>query len=360
MSSHGMMRAIRCYAPHDYRCEEIPIPSIGPDEILTRVKITGICAGDSKAYEGAPRMWGGHGFAPYIEAPVVPGHEFVGEVVEVGAEAARRHDMAPGDLVVAEQIVPCGKCRYCQRGSYWMCDPHDVFGFKKNRVEGAWAEYMKYPPTARVYKLPREIPIHDLVMVEPLACAIHAIERADIQLGDVVVIAGLGPLGQCMVQVARLRNPGLLIGLDMRSHRLKLAGETGADLVLDPGKVDVVERVRQLTGGYGCDIYIEASGSAAAVVQGLQMIRKMGRFVEFSVMSAPTSVDWSVIGDEKELEIRGVSLSPYCYPKAIDLVRKGLVNMAPLVTHELPLEQAVDGLELVHEASESIKVALIP
>ena len=360
MNQSKTMTGVRCYSPGDYRWEELPRPDINHNEILTRVLIAGICAGDAKAHAGAARMWGAGGTEAYVETPVVPGHEFVGNVVEIGDGAAEKHGLVPGDLVVAEQILPCGECRFCRRGQYWLCQPHDVFGFKRDRAEGAWAEYMKYPANALVHKLPKDGAVDDLVMVEPLACAIHAVERADVQFGDVVVIAGMGPLGLCMLQVARLKNPGLLIALDLNPHRVELAHALGADLALDPSQDDVIARVLELTDGYGCDVYIEASGAAPAVDQGLQMIIKGGRFIEFSVMSEPATVDWSVIGDEKEIEIRGVSLSPFCYPKAIDMITRGLVDVKPIVTHKLPLADALAGLELVHSGEGSIKVALVP
>ncbi len=353
------MKAIRVYGPEDYRLEEIPVPQVGPGEVLVRVLATGICASDIKTFHGA-RVWGSADIAPYIEAPVTAGHEFVGEVVAMGAGAAEKYGLEIGDWAVSEQIVPCWNCRYCKRGQYWMCQQHDIYGFKKGRAEGSWAEYMIFPANAVNYKVPKDLPAAQAALVEPMACAIHTVQRGDIQLGDVVVIAGMGPIGLGMLQVARLKGPGLLIALDMKPRRLEQARQFGADLAIDVSQGDAVQRVLDLTDGYGCDVYIEATGAGPAVAQGLQMIRKLGTFVEFSVHAGPVAIDWSIIGDVKELNIHGAHLSPYTYPLAIDYLRRGIIKGEQMVTHQLPLERFAEALEIATRGDESIKVVLTP
>ena len=353
------MKAVRVYGPGDYRLEEVPVPSIGPGEVLVRVLASGICASDVKTFLGA-RVWGSAEIAPYIEVPVTPGHEFVGQVVALGEGAGEKYGLEIGDHAVSEQIVPCWRCRFCRRGQYWMCQQHDIYGFKRGRAEGSWAQYMRFPANAINHRVPAEIPVEQAALIEPLACAIHAVERGEIQLGQVVVIAGMGPIGLCMLQVARLKGPGLLIALDMKAHRLELAKRLGADLALDVSQGDAVQRVLDLTEGYGCDVYIEATGAGPAVAQGLQMLRRLGTFVEFSVHAGPVAVDWSIIGDVKELNIHGAHLGPYCYPLAIEYLRKGVVDGAALVSHRLPLERFAEGLEIAHRGDESAKVVLVP
>jgi threonine dehydrogenase-like Zn-dependent dehydrogenase len=354
------MKAVRVYGVEDYRLEEVPVPQAGPGEVLVCVLATGICASDVKTYFGAARVWGGGGMSAYIQTPVIPGHEFVGEVVALGEGAGRKHGLALGDLAVSEQIVPCWQCRFCRRGQYWMCQQHDIYGFVRGRAEGSWAQYMRFPANAINHLVPADVAPKHAALIEPLACAIHAVERGGIQLDDVVVIAGLGPIGMCMLQVARLKSPALLIGLDLQPTRLALAEELGADLALNPAEEDVVRRVLDLTEGYGCDVYIEASGAGPAVPQGLEMIRKLGTFVEFSVHGGPVAVDWSIVGDAKELDIHGAHLGPYCYPKAIRYIRDGTVAADKIVTHALPLTDFARGIDLVHDQSESLKVVLLP
>jgi threonine dehydrogenase-like Zn-dependent dehydrogenase len=298
--------------------------------------------------------------APYIQTPVIPGHEFVGEVVALGEGAGEQYGLALGDLAISEQIVPCWQCRFCRHGQYWMCQRHDIYGFIRERAEGSWAEYMRFPAGALNYKVPPQVRPEHAALVEPLACAIHAVERGEIQLGDVVVIAGMGPIGLCMLQIARLKHPGALIAVDLQPRRLALARQLGADLALNPAEEDVVAHVRDLTEGYGCDVYIEASGAGPAVPQGLEMIRKLGTLVEFSVHASPVAVDWSIVGDAKELNIHGAHLGPYCYPRAIQYIADGTIAAGKIVTHTLPLAEFQRGIDLVHHQEESIKVVLMP
>jgi threonine dehydrogenase-like Zn-dependent dehydrogenase len=354
------MQAIVCHGPEDYRLEEWAVPQPGPEEVVIRVQSVGICASDLKCYQGAALFWGDEHRQGYCQPPVIPGHEFVGEVVALGTGAGEKYGLRIGDLAVSEQIVPCWRCRFCRRGQYWMCqDENDVYGFRQ-KVFGGMAEYMRFPAGALNYKVPPSIPVEHAAYIEPLACAIHAVERGNIQLDDVVVIAGAGPLGLGMVAAARLKNPRLLIVIDLNDHRLEIANLCGADLTLNPNNADVVDAVLKLTDGYGCDVYIEATGYPPAVLQGLRMIRKLGTFVEFSVMREPVTVDWTIIGDFKELTIHGSHLSPYCYPIAIQMLEKGLLPMDRIITHRLPLAQFHDGMALVASGQNSIKVTLTP
>ncbi|MBM3215552.1 zinc-binding dehydrogenase [Candidatus Poribacteria bacterium] len=351
--------AVVCHGPFDYRWEDVSVPAAGPGEVVIDVSACGICASDVKCFTGAPLFWGDEDRAGYVQGPVVPGHEFIGTVVELGDGAASRHGLAVGDTAIAEQIVPCGACRYCQRGQYWMCQVHDIFGFRKS-VHGGWTRRMAFPENARVYRVPDSIPSWQAALIEPLACSIHAVERGEIALGDTVVIAGMGPLGLGMVAAARLKSPARLVAVDLSDRRLEVAQALGADETVNPSTDGAVQRVLDMTEGYGCDVYIEATGHPAAVRQGLLMLRKLGTFVEFSVMREPVTVDWTIIGDTKELNIHGSHLGPYCYPIAIDMLARGRIDASKIVTHRLPLGSYVEGIELVRSGADSIKVLLEP
>jgi threonine dehydrogenase-like Zn-dependent dehydrogenase len=353
------MRAVVCHGPGDYRLEETPAPRPGPGEVVIRVEACGICASDVKCYSGAALFWGDARRPGFAQAPITAGHEFVGAVVGLGEGAAERYGLQVGDRAISEQIVPCWECRFCRRGQYHLCQVHDIYGFRR-RTPGGFAEYMKFPAGALNYRVPDELPPSHAALIEPLACSIHAVQRARIELGDVVVIAGCGPLGLGMVAAARLKSPGLLIAVDLADDRLARARRLGADLGLNPRSSNAIAEVRGLTEGYGCDVYIEATGHPASVEQGLHMVRKAGRFVEFSVMREPVTVDWTIIGDTKELDLYGSHLGPYCYPLAIDYLHRGLVDATQFVTHELPLEEFQRGIELVAAGKESVKVLLRP
>lgn len=353
------MTAVVCYGPQDYRLESRPIPRPAAGEVLVKVLSSGICASDIKCYLGAEMFWGTDEQPGYCQPPVTPGHEFVAEVVAFGEGAAEKHGLALAERVISEQIVPCWNCRYCARGKYWMCPFGNVYGFRQ-KAFGAWAEYMVFPAGAIIHKVPDDIPLHHAVFIEPLACSVHAVERGNIQYQDTVVIAGCGPLGLGMVAAAKLKGPARIIALDLSEERLSLAKRCGADLTLNPATSDVVDEVKALTEGYGCDVYIEATGHPSAVTQGLEMVCRLGTFVEFSVMREPVTTDWTIIGDSKELNIHGAHLGPYCYPVAIRMLQAGRLPMDAIVTHRLTLTDFQTGLDLVAAAKTSVKVTLEP
>ncbi|WP_368927466.1 MDR/zinc-dependent alcohol dehydrogenase-like family protein [Serratia marcescens] len=351
-----IMKAVVAYAPKDYRLEQVPVPKIGPKEILVKIEACGICAGDVKAFEGAPSFWGDEKQPAYIKAPMIPGHEFIGHVVGYG-EGVEGFNL--GDRVISEQIVPCWQCRFCNRGQYWMCEKHDLYGFQKN-VNGGMAEYMKFTKEAINYHVPADLPIEKAILIEPYACSFHAVQRANIKLGDVVVLAGAGTLGLGMIGAIKKSGPSKLVVLDLSDERLALAKRFGADVTLNPTRDDVPAAVKAMTGGYGCDIYIEATGAQKSVEQGLTLIRKLGTFVEFSVFKDLVTVDWSIISDRKELDVLGSHLGPYCYPLVIEGIANGDLPTEGVVTHTLPLEQFAEGFELMKRGIGSIKVVLNP
>ncbi|WP_235471295.1 zinc-binding dehydrogenase [Herbaspirillum hiltneri] len=353
------MKAVVCHGPKDYRLQTIRCPQAGRNELVIRIGACGICASDCKCHSGAAMFWGGDGQDSWVKPPVVAGHEFFGYVAALGEGAAEHFGVQQGDRVIAEQIVPCEACLFCKTGKYWMCEVHNIFGFQREVADGGMAEYMRLPSNAVVHKIPMDMPLEDAAIIEPLSCAIHTVNRGDIQLDDVVVIAGAGPLGLMMTQVAKLKTPKKLVVVDLVPERLALAREFGADVVIDPTKEDALAVIKGLTGGYGCDVYIETTGVPAGVTQGLQLIRRLGRFVEFSVFGKETSADWSIIGDRKELDVRGAHLGPYCYPVAIDLLARGLVTSKGIVTHSFPLEKWEEAFALANSVA-SIKVLLKP
>jgi threonine dehydrogenase-like Zn-dependent dehydrogenase len=345
----------------DYRLERIARPKAKANELVVKIAACGICASDGKCHSGAGMFWGGSGNPIPGSRPRSFPATSSSVTSSKPAKGAEEHfGVKVGDRVIAEQIVPCGKCRFCTSGKYWMCEVHNIFGFQRDVAEGGMAEYMLFPPTALVHKIPDSISFDDAAIIEPLACAIHTVNRGEIGLEDVVVIAGAGPLGLFMVQVAHLKTPKKLIVVDPVDARLELAKTYGADLTINPAKEDVDAIVRSLTGGYGCDVYIEATGNPVGVNQGLQIIRKLGRFVEFSVFGKEATADWSIIGDRKELDIRGAHLSPYTYPVAIDLLERGLVTSKGIVTDTATsLSDWEAGFECAHSV-DSIKVLLVP
>lgn len=352
----GKMKALFSHAPYDNRLEETDIPKIGPDELLVKVCGCGVCAGDVKSYHGGIRIWGTSEENRYIEAPVIGGHEFFGEIVEAGAD---RTDFQVGDRVVAEQIVPCNECNFCRQGKYWMCTGSAVYGFKQH-IHGGFAEYVKLHRNSIVHKIPDSFTTEQAVLVEPIACGMHAVEMAEIRHDDVVVIAGLGAIGTSMVNLAKLYLPKMVIGIDVKEFRLEMGKKYGADYVLNPAACNVAEEIRKLTGGYGCDVYIEASGSPRSVTQGLEALKNHGRYVQMGVFADEVKADWNVIGDGKELSIKGSHLSALTFHSVISGIESGLIKTEGLISHAFSLEEWEKAFEAAEKEPEAMKVMLVP
>lgn len=350
-----LMKALVSYAPYDYRYEDYPKPEAEPGEIVLKVKGCGICAGDIKAYHGGIRIWGTSMENRYIEAPCIGGHEFYGEVVELG-EGVTEYEL--GDLLVSEQIVPCNECEFCKKGIYWMCKRSAVFGFKKY-VNGGFAEYVKLSKNCINHKVPKEFTPEQAVLIEPIACGMHAVEKAMIQHSDVVVIAGLGAIGTSMVNLAALYLPRMIIGIDVRENRLKIGKKYGADAVLNPMKCNIAEEIGKLTGGLGCDVYIEASGSAQSVTQGMDSLKNCGRYVQMGVFAEEVKADWNTIGDGKELNILGSHLSGLTYNSVINGIKSGIIKTDGLISHKFKLENWEAAFQATEEP-EAMKIMLVP
>ncbi len=350
------MKALVAYSQTDYRYEEnYPVPECGPDDILIKTEGCGVCAGDLKCEHGAAMFWGDETQPSWVDPPFIPGHEFIGSIVYVGANVS---GYSVGERIAVDQIAPCGECRFCKTGHYWMCQPHKIYGFF-SEYNGGMAEYIRIKTkTSIIHKVPKDLALEDALLIEPYACSKHCVDRAQIGSEDIVVLSGAGTLGLGMVTYARLRNPKLLIVLDMKDDRLEKAKAFGADLIWNPSKVDVIAEIMKLTDGYGCDTYIEATGHPSSVTQGMAMIRKLGRFVEFSVFGAPTTLDWSIIGDRKELDVLGSHLSPYCFPYVIENIASGKLKTDGVVSKSFPIEQWEAAFDFASGRAGDFKVAI--
>lgn len=350
------MKALVSYAPYDNRYEDAPIPEIGAGELLLKVKGCGICAGDIKAYHGGIRIWGTSEENRYIEAPCIGGHEFYGEIVEMAEDV---EGFEVGDMVVSEQVVPCGTCKFCKEGKYWMCTRSAVFGFKQY-ANGGFAEYVKLDKNCLNHKIPKNFTPEQSVLIEPIACGMHAIERANIAHSDVVVVAGLGAIGLSMVNMAALTLPKMVIGIDVKANRLAMGKEFGADVVLNPMECNVVEEIMKLTDGLGCDVYVEASGSPRSVTQGMDSLKNLGRYVQMGVFAEEVKADWNVIGDGKELTIIGSHLSALTYPAVIKGIENGLIKTEGLISHSFALKDWEEAFETAEKAPNAVKIMLVP
>ncbi len=324
------MKAIRCYGfGGQHRFEtglDVPKPGIG--EVLVKVDASGICAADRA-------MWDATG--PWdLRFPFTPGHEFTGTVVELGDGAGEMHGLTVGDRAIAELNITHGNDFFRQRGLYHMTDHMDVLGAT---LDGGWAEYMRYPAEAVIHKVPDSVSNRAACYTEPLANAIHGVQRAEIGFEDVVIVAGAGPIGMGMIQAARLKTPRKLILINPGEAKRDLALTLGADLAFHPDDPGLKETLDTCTDGRGADVFLEASGQGSAFLQGLDLIRKAGRMVVFGVYKNPVPFDLNILGEFKELDLRGGHLAPFTYATALDLMARGLIDGEACVTHAYPLEE---------------------
>lgn len=350
------MKAVVIYKPGDIRVEEYQTPVCEDGEVIIKVKGCGICAGDIKSFHEVKRIWGTCEEDRYIEAPCIPGHEFYGEIVEISDSV---DDFAVGDVICAEQILPCGECHFCKTGKHWLCKRSAVFGFKQY-ANGGFAEFVKLPKNTIKHKIPKHFTDEQGVLIEPIACGMHALEKANIGHDDVVVVAGLGAIGLSMCNIADLAMPKLVIGIEMRENRIKKAYDYGADIVLNPATQNIQEEIMKLTDGLGCDVYIEASGSTKSATTGLDVLRNHGRFVQMGVLSDNVTADWNIIGDGKELSVIGSHLSANVYKSVIRGIDKGSIKTDGLITHKYKLDEVKDAYETAQNDPLAIKVMLLP
>jgi erythritol/L-threitol dehydrogenase len=328
-----LTKGVVIYGKEDFRYEDVEIPDPGEGELLVEIESCGICAADPKIYYGNAYF----SQVAYDNAPIVAGHEFMGRVIKLGPGAGEKYGLKVGDRAIAENIVPCGECWWCKRGQYNLCDPHAVFGIVT--YNGGWAKHMLYPKNSIVHKVPENVSWADAAVIEPLACGLHGVNRAKIQFGETVVVIGCGPIGMFMLQGAKLKNPKQVIAVDLSEHRLEVAKDLGADVVINPAKEDAVVKVKSLTeDGIGCDVVLEAAGSNKSVRSAIDMLRRGGRLMEFSVFAEEVCLDWSIISDIKELEVIGGHLGFHTYAPAIDFLSKGLITSRGIASDPYPLE----------------------
>jgi L-iditol 2-dehydrogenase len=322
-----MMAAV-LHGPKDLRYEEANTPEAREGEVLIRVRAAGNCGSDLKRI----MVEGTYHF------PCIPGHEFAGEIAEVGRGVK---GLKAGDRVTAAPMIPCMKCRWCTQGQYNMCDDYDYVG---SRSDGAFAEYVKVP-AANVVTLPPGVDFEDGSMTDPAAVALHAIRRAGgVAAGETVVVLGAGPIGMLACQWAKVHGAEKVIATDVFDEKLAVARGLGADVAVHAGKDDVVERILAETGGAGADLLLETAGTLDTHVQALLGARKRGRIVHigraYRDMLLSDEVFTKVF--RKELMVYGAVNSNFSpgdheWKTVVRYFASGRIVPKPLISHRLPL-----------------------
>lgn len=338
------MKAVKVYDFEDIRVEDLPVPEIGPREILVRTKACGICSGDIMPW--------------YIrsKAPLVLGHEPAGVVARVGSEVSR---FRAGDRVFVHHHAPCFDCHHCRRGDYAMCET-----WKRSRIDpGGMAEYFRVPEVnlTDTLLLSDEVSFEDGALVEPAACVVKALKRARVRTGDTVLVIGLGVMGQMLALLARHYGAGRVVGADLVDYRRRKALELGADLVVDPQSEDLAEAVKRVTGGRLADVVIVGPPSMAAAKSGLACAGKGSTVLLFT----PTPPGELLSAELHHLYFNEISLTPSysCGPddtrEALQLISEGVLRASEIVTHRYSLDEAPRAFREMVRGGEVLKAMVL-
>jgi alcohol dehydrogenase len=352
------MRAAVLHAPGDLRVEQVPRPVPGPGEALVRVTMTTICGTDVHILKG--------------EYPVRPGlvigHEPVGVIEELGPGVA---GYEIGERVLIGAITPCGQCHACLAGHLSQCghgSGYEALGGWRfgNTIDGAQAEFVVVPAAqANLARIPDDVTDEQAVLLADIASTgFSGAESGQVRLGDSVAVFAQGPIGLCATAGAKLMGAGLIIGVDTDPDRREISRRMGADVVLDPSAVDVVEEIKRLTGGIGVDVAIEALGLQATFEAALRVVRPGGTLSSLGVYSGKLEMPYDAfaagLGDHRIV----TTLCPggkERMERLLKLVQAGRFDPAPLITHRMKLDDIVEAYALFAERREGVlKVAITP
>jgi L-iditol 2-dehydrogenase len=336
------------YGVKDLRVEDVPMPKVEAGEVLVKVKAATTCGTDLKIFQ--------RGYVEkVIRLPTVFGHEWAGEVVEVGEGLTWPKK---GMRVRAGNSAPCLRCVMCQKGKYNLCE-------NMIWLWGAYAEYIKVPARmvlVNMQEIPQHVSYEEAAITEPLACVLHGVEEAGVKFGDTVAIIGAGPIG--LLHLLTVKRVGIekAIMIDMVEERLDFAEKLGADETVNAGKTDVAEAVKQFTDGYGADAVIEAVGSPKTWEQALKLVRNGGTVLEFGGCPPRTEIRL----DAEQLHYGEVKVlgafhtTPLHFRKALNLISSRTIDVRPLVTRRMKLEGIKEAFEMLSTSKSEIKIAITP
>ena len=342
-SGETPVRAAVFPAPETCEIVEGELPAPAEQQALLRVEACGLCGTDAHIYRGQfPARF-----------PLIAGHEFAGVVEEVGAGVPF---LRPGDRVAIDPNMYCGSCRPCRRGLVHLCRNLAAVGVTQ---DGGFATHCLLP-AGQCHKVPSHMPFDIAAMAEPVACCLHGIDRARIQSGDVVLLVGAGAIGLILLQLALLQGAAVTIVSEINPDKRAAAKRFGATTVVDPKKDDLEKIVRDATEGAGPDVVIECVGGRQTAQQAFDLAGEGGRVLLFGV--APKEARISVSPYQiyrKEISLTGSFTNPFTHARALALLASGRLHVEELISHRLPLDQVLRGIDLL-ESGASIKVLVQP
>lgn len=328
----------------------IPRPQCGDDDVLIKVMACGICKWAEIAHDT-----GGTGLAKY---PVVVGHEFAGIVEQVGKNV---HSVKPGSRVTADNSLPCGDCYYCQREDSLHCEN---FGSLGHNINGGFAQYVLVH-RSKVYPIPDSLSFDEASVAEPVACAIHCMDKLDVKQGEDLLVVGMGPHGLILAQLAHFSNAQRAVALGSVDSRLAWLREYGVPTVLvDRADSTVHEKALREMFPHGVDAIVDTAGSWPMVKSLWPLLKKGGRFMQYG--SYHQGGDLGITADMlnhlhfNEQTYTSVSAQTFCYPKALEYMGSGKVKVDKLVTHIFPLDDYFEALETNKTDKSSLKVVIHP
>lgn len=338
----GQMMAAVYTKEKGVHLKEVPVPQLQTDtDVIVKVTYSTICGTDIHINNGVYP----------VEDGLIIGHEFVGEVVEVGSAVKK---FKVGDQVAANCITTCGECYYCKHGYTNHCENGGwIFGYK---IDGCQAEYTRVPFADNgLFKIsegtdPRKV----LFVGDILSTGYFGAERGDIKPGDVVVVLGAGPVGLCAMASARLFGPSKIIAIDTVDYRIEEAKKQGiADIILNPLKDDVIAEVKKLTHGRGADVCIECAGVKATFDMSWQVVRPNGTVSILALYGDSQELPLQIMGG-KNLTIRSGWVDSTHMQELIDLIESGKLNTDFLITHEAPLNDILRGYDVFGNKKENV------
>ena len=337
------MKESRFLGNKTFAVADLPTPHAGPGELVLRNQVCGVCGTDVHIYHGEP------GSAD-VNPPVVLGHEYSGEVVEVGEGVT---GFAVGDHVTVDPNIYCGHCAYCQNGKKQLCPSMEAIGVTR---DGGFAQYSRIP-ASQAFKLEPTVPWEAAAMAEPLACCLHGIDLAGIQVGDKVCVVGGGAIGLLMVQLAKLSGASQIVLSEPNEKRRQVGLQLGANTALDPTRPDAQEAFAQVLDG-GANVVIECVGNVPAVKSAFQFAGKGATVLLFSVPKVDATFDLPLFDVyKKELTIKGSFVNPDTHARAVALINSGKVDFDPIITHRFPLDQLPEAIAM-QMSDASIKVVV--
>lgn len=334
------MRAARLHGPGDVRTADEDAPVALPGETLVRVTAVGLC--------GSDLHWFSEGTIgdAVLTTPVVLGHEFAGVVVGGPLDGRR---------VAVDPARPCGECEVCLEGNRNLCPAVRFAGHGTN--DGGLRELVAWP-TALLHPVPDSISDADAAMLEPLGVALHAMDLAGLRLGGTVVVVGCGPIGLCVVQLARAAGATRVVAVEPLAHRREAAAALGADVVLDPAD-DVLAQLTRATDGRGFDVAVEVAGNDDAVGIAVHAVRPGGTVVLAGIPAEDSTTFPASVARRKGLTLKLSRRMKEMYPRSIALVDRGLVDVRSLVSHTFPLDRTGEAFQVADQRT-GLKVIVNP